>query len=125
MIKYQYTQQVYKHLERCPFCGGKSTTYVQADENHEYSYFIECLQCHAKTDKRKRREDAVNLWNNRSNKEKVEVVKLVDIYKTVEHARRKIDEIEDYKRLDKSGFNYFISKMVQKIEEHAFEIEGN
>ena len=52
-------------------------------------------------------------------------MKLVDIYKTVEHARRKIDEIEDYKRLDKSGFNYFISKMVQKIEEHAFEIEGN
>jgi ribosomal protein S27E len=56
-------------LNKCPFCegvGGNSGAFLQTyiDEEGSTWYYIECLDCGAKTGEYARPEQVIKVWNN-------------------------------------------------------------
>ena len=59
-------------IKSCPFCGGEG--YIKFDDEPCYHgskgwHFIECINCHAKTDCTASETAAIAAWNNRVTEE--------------------------------------------------------
>lgn len=64
-----------KQIDCCPFCKGKgellSSEYDYADRGYvsariDYSYYVECSECEARTAMYDTPDQAINAWNKRS-----------------------------------------------------------
>lgn len=56
------------NLKRCPFCGGdkiKITYWPNIYENNELSYWIDCLDCGAKTSQHDSLSGSIEAWEDR------------------------------------------------------------
>jgi Lar family restriction alleviation protein len=52
-------------LERCPFCGSSLIKQGTKEAPRDQLYFIECINCGAKSGFADRVEDAIEFWNRR------------------------------------------------------------
>jgi len=51
-------------LLACPFCGNDVD--VEADEENEFPYFIECKRCYIRTDNYVIKNHLIERWNRRA-----------------------------------------------------------
>lgn len=62
------TQDTDNSLLNCPFCGSDWIEVVKVlNTKNKNKFYIRCLNCGARTRSKNLEQDAINLWNRRSN----------------------------------------------------------
>ena len=57
-------------LKRCPFCGGIADVFFQSGCDYWYDkYAVYCTQCGCTTEDFETKEEAISVWNRRTNDE--------------------------------------------------------
>ena len=50
-------------LKRCPFCGAAGEVKTEKDESGKRMYYVECVQCHARTAAHRLSVNAIRQWD--------------------------------------------------------------